>query len=212
MQKRFLITLVSLTLLLFADATGRQAFAGQATGRPMPKELSDLTGTFVGEWTLFGIDENGQVVKKAAWTDTIKAENPVIKGDRAFVTTSDEMVFEGGKIPPRKYQGTEGYFINADGSLGDYFIESFGKTTRMHRLAENIWAYGIPAASQEIAQLGFSNFSSAHHALVKVVTRENGTETHRITRITTVNWKDKTGKERCTQFVSLQGYHKKQSS
>jgi hypothetical protein len=212
MQKRFLINWLCFALLLLANATDRQALAGQATARPIPKELSDLTGTFVGEWTMFGLDENGQITKKAAWTDTIKVENPVIKGDRAFVTNTDEMIFAGGKIPPRKYQGSEGYFINADGSLGDYFIESFGKTTRMHKLAENIWAYGIPAATQEIAQLGFSNIINAHHALVKVVTRENGTETHRITRITTVNWKDRTGKEVCTQFVSLQGYHKRQTT
>ena len=161
---------------------------------------------------MFGIDDKGQVVKKAAWTDIIKTENPAIKGDRAFVTTSDEMIFEGGKIPPRKYQGTEGYFINKDGSLGDYFIESSGQTTKMHKLADNTWVYSIPAATQEVAQLGFSNITSAQHVLVKVVTQENGTQTHRITRITTVIWKDKEGKEICTQFVSLQGFHKKKSS
>jgi hypothetical protein len=196
--------------LLFLLAT--QAFAGQAGARQIPRELLDLVGTYSGEWVMFGVDEKGQVVKKAAWTDTIKVGNPVIKGDRAMVSNSDEMIFEGGKIPPRKYQGSEGYFINADGSLGDYFIESFGKTTKMQKLAENMWVYGIAAAPQEVAQLGFSNITSAQHVLVKVVTRENGVEIHRISRITTVNWKEKDGRERSTQFVSLQGFHKKQPS
>jgi hypothetical protein len=212
MQKRFFITLLCFAALLFANAKDNQAYAKQTGAKPLPKELRDLLGTFVGEWAIFGIDEKGQIVKKTSWTDTIKAENPVVKADRAYVTTSDEMIFEGGKLPPRKYQGTEGYLINKDGSLGDYFIESFGKITKMHKLADNIWAYGIPAAPQEIAQLGFSNITSAQHVLVKVVTLENGAQTHRITRVTTVNWRDKDGKDRCTQFVSLQGFHKKQTS
>ncbi len=37
-----------------------------------------------------------------------------------------------------------------------------------------------------------------------------GAETHWISRLTTVSWKDKAGKERWLQFVSLQGYHKRQ--
>jgi hypothetical protein len=45
--------------------------------------------------------------------------------------------------------------------------------------------------------------------VVKVVTKENNLETHRISRVSTVRWKDKEGKERVTQFVSLQGYHQR---
>jgi hypothetical protein len=47
--------------------------------------------------------------------------------------------------------------------------------------------------------------------LVKVVTKEQGVETHRISRLTTVSWKDREGKDRWLQFVSLQGFHKRQS-
>jgi hypothetical protein len=194
MQKRLFIICLCFASLLLVNITARQGFAGQATSRPIPQELRNLTGTYVGEWAMFGVDENGQVVRKASWTDTIKVGSPTIKGDRAVVTTDDEMIFAGGKIPPRRFQGSEGYF------------------TRMHKLADEIWAYGMPAAAPEIAQLGFTNVRSAQHVLIKVVTSENGTETHRITRVTTVNWKDKQGKEICTQFVSLQGYHKRQGS
>jgi hypothetical protein len=47
--------------------------------------------------------------------------------------------------------------------------------------------------------------------VIKVVTKEQGVETHRISRLTTVSWKDKEGKERWLQFLSLQGSHKRQS-
>jgi hypothetical protein len=43
-----------------------------------------------------------------------------------------------------------------------------------------------------------------------VVTKEQVMETHRISRLTTVSWKDKEGKECWLQFVSLQGFHKRQ--
>jgi hypothetical protein len=213
MQKRLMLpTIISLAFLWFIGALRPEVYARQNPTKQLPKEISDLTGTFTGEWSMFGIDASGQVVKKMSWTDIIKTENPVIKGDKAFVTTIDEMSFEGGKIPPRKFQGTEGYFINQDGSLGEYFIESSGQITKMQRLEKNVWAYATAASTQEMMQLGFTNVASAQHTLLKVVIQDNGAETHRITRITTVNWKDKEGKEHWMQYISLQGFHKKQTS
>jgi hypothetical protein len=176
-----------------------------------PKAVCQLVGTYTGSWTMFGIDEKDEVVKRMAWSDTIKAEKPEVKGERAFVTTSDQMTFEGGKIPPFKVQGKEGYFLKKDGGLGDYFIETFGQTNRMVKVGDNVWSYTTPAAAQELGRLGFPKGSSGQHVLVKVVTKEQGVETHRISRLTTVSWKDKEGKERWLQFVSLQGFHKRQS-
>jgi hypothetical protein len=207
--QRMLLVFCSISLTLFSPFT-TITFA-QETLKSVPKEVAAITGTFTGSWTMFGIDQSGQVVKRMAWTDVIKAENPVVKGDRAFVTTTDEMTFEGGKIPPTKVKGTEGYFLNKDGSLGDYYYETYGKEYRLQRLGKETWAYVIPADPRELGQLGFSKVSFAQHALIKVVTNEQGAETHRITRVTTVNWKDADGKERWLQFVSLQGVHKKQS-
>jgi hypothetical protein len=40
--------------------------------------------------------------------------------------------------------------------------------------------------------------------------KEQGLETHRISRVTTVSWQDKEGQERFLQFVSLQGHHRRQ--
>ncbi len=182
----------------------------QDSSNQIPKEVSDLTGTFTGSWTIFGIDEKGQAVRRMACTDIVKAENPVTKGDRAYVTTTDEMTFEDGRVPPMRVKGTEGYFLNKDGSLGDYFIESLGQVYRVRKLEKNIWTYAMPASPQELAQLGFTSVTWGQHVVVKVITQEQGIETHQITRVTTVNWKDAEGKERWIQYVSLQGVRRRQ--
>jgi len=122
----------------------------------------------------------------------------------------DEMRFEGGQIPPFKVQGKEGYFLTKDGGLRDYFIETAGQTYRMIKVGENVWSYTTRADAQELGRLGFPKDASGHHVLVKVVTNEQGVETHRISRLTTVSWKDTEGKERWLQFVSLQGFHRRQ--
>jgi hypothetical protein len=176
----------------------------------VPKEVSDVVGTYTGSWTSYGLDANGQVVKQAAWTDTQKAENPIVEKNRAFVTTTDEMTFEGGRIPPMKVLGREGYTFNSDGSLGEYFIETYGQTYKMQKLSDNVLAYTVQATPQELARLGGANAISGQHVLVKVLTFEQGVETHNISRLTTVRWKDASGKERTTQFVSLQGQHRRQ--
>lgn len=197
-------------MLMLCLPFAREASAQERT-RQVPAEVNAIAGTYTGAWTMYGVDEKGQAVKRVAWTDVIRAENAVVKGDRAYVTITDEMTFEGGRIPPRKTQGMEGYLFNKDGSLGDYFFETSGKTYRFQKLANDTWAYSVPADARELAQLGFSNVVSGQHVLVKVVTSEQGIETHRISRVTTVNWKDADGKERWTQFISLQGFHKRQS-
>ncbi|MBI1760973.1 MAG: hypothetical protein HYR56_05995 [Acidobacteria bacterium] len=197
--------LVSALCMLY----GVQSFA-QKTPTLKSKELAVLTGTFTGEWAMYGVDERGQVIRRMAWTDTIKAENLMVQEERAYVSTTDEMIFEGGKVPPMKVQGTEGYFLNKDGSLGDYFIESMGQTYRVRKIEEKVWTYTMNASPQELARLGFIEVISARHVIVKIVTQEDGKETHRISRLTTVNWKDKEGKTRWLQYISLQGFHQRQ--
>ena len=180
----------------------------QNAAQKIPAEVQAIAGTFTGAWTSYTLNDKGEVVKQAAWTDTIKAEKPSALADRAYVETTDEMTFEGGRIPPQKVVGKEGYMLNKDGSLGDYYIEIFGQTIPMKKLSENVQAYSVPANAREFTMLG-DRFISGIHALVKTTTIEQGVETHSITRITTARWKDAEGKERLTQFVSLQGQHKK---
>ncbi|MBX9584480.1 MAG: hypothetical protein K2X87_29620 [Gemmataceae bacterium] len=176
---------------------------------PVPKEVRALAGTYTGAWALYGIDAKGEVVKKMAWTDTMTAADPEVKGDRAQVSTVDEMAFEGAKGPPFKVPGKEGYFLTKDGKLGDYFIETFGQVQRLVKLADNVWTAAAPAAEQELTRLGFPKGAAGQHVLVKVVTREAGVETHRISRVTMASWTDQDGKERTVQFVSLRGHHKR---
>jgi hypothetical protein len=176
----------------------------------VPKEVRALEGTYIGSWTIFGIDDKGAVVKRMSWTDTMKADRAELKGDRAVVVTTDEMSFEGGNIPARKAEGKEGYFLDKDGGLGDYFIETFNQVHRMARLGDRVWSYAMPAVEQELIQLGFPKGASGQHVIVKVVANEQGVETHRVSRLTTVTWKDKEGNQQALQFVSLQGHHKRQ--
>ena len=177
----------------------------------VPKAVRDLEGTYVGSWTLFGINEEGQVVKLASWTDTIKAENPQMDAEQAYVLTTTEMVFDGSDAPPVQFTGKEGYFLMPDGSLGDYFIETFGQISKSTQLGENVWISATPVSAEELASYRLPNDSSGQHVLVKVVTSEERIEIHRITRVTTVTWTDQAGQERSIQFLSLQGFHQRQS-
>lgn len=132
----------------------------------VPKEVRALEGTYTGSWTMYGVNDKGEVVKRAAWTDTMRATGAQIKGNRALVTTIDEMVFEGGRIPPREYSGTEGYYLKADGALGDYFIESQGANAAygprqrhglelcIYRGGPGIGTVGIPQGSHRAAGAG----------------------------------------------------------
>jgi hypothetical protein len=183
------------------------AVAGDA--RAVPEELRALAGTYAGVWAMYGVDAQGAVVERMAWTDTMRAENPKVEGGRAFLTTVDEMVFEGGVAPPYRVEGREGFFLDAEGRSGDGFIETFGQVVRLIKLSDNAWSYVAPAAAGELGMLGFPAGAEGNHVLVKVLTREAGVETHRISRVTTVRWTDAAGAERWTQFVSLQGYHKR---
>ena len=190
-----------------------QTITGNNNGssQVVPQAVRDLEGTYVGSWTLFGIDEESKVVKLASWTDTIKAENPQMDDEQAYVLTTSEMVFDGSDAPPVQFTGKEGYFLMPDGSLGDYFIETFGQIAKSTQLGENVWISVTPASAEDLASYRLPNDSSGQHVLVKVVTSEEGIEIHRITRVTTVTWTDQAGQDRSIQFVSLQGFHKRQS-
>ncbi|MBV7334818.1 hypothetical protein KFU94_42590 [Chloroflexi bacterium TSY] len=181
------------------------------TNGGVPQAVRNMEGTYVGSWTMFGLDEEGQVVKVFSWIDTIKAENPQIDGEQAYVLTTGEMVFEDNNIPPVQINGKEGYFLMPDGTLGDHFIETFGQMTKVIQLSENVFVYASPVSPRELENYRLPNVSSGQHIMNKVVTNEEGMETHRITRVTTVNWTDPAGQERSTQFVSLQGVHQRQA-
>jgi hypothetical protein len=198
-----------IVLTVFAAVLSGQAKRDVASAS-IPREVTAMQGTYKGVWTSFGVDDQGRIVKRMSWTDTMKAEGPALEGDRAFVNTTDEMVFDGARIPPMKITGTEGYLIKPGGTLGDNFIKMYGQEYRWRQLGDNAWAYAAPASPQELAQLGFAKVISGQHVVTKAVNMEQGVETHRITRVTTVNWRDASNEDRWIQFVSLQGVHKRE--
>ncbi len=77
----------------------------------------------------------------------------------------------------------------------------------MHDLGDGVWTYTAIADAHELQGLGLPAGATARHVLVKVVTTEDGHENHRITRVTTAQWKDASGKDHGVQFTSLQGHH-----
>jgi len=160
---------------------------------------------------MYGLDESGTSVKRASWTDIMTASAPTVADGKAFVSWLDEMTFDNARIPPAKVKGREGWFLAPDGkTLQDYFIETNGQVQRLRKMGQNVWVYTAPAQLGELTQLGISGALSGQHTLVKVVTEEDGIETHHITRISTVNWKDGAGKSRWSQYVSLEGVHRRQ--
>lgn len=149
-----------LALLVLAVGDGVRTAGGADPNADVPKEVRALEGTYTGSWTMYGLDEKGEVVKRMAWTDTIKAGGAEVKGGRAQVTTVDEMTFEGAKGPPFKVEGKEGYYLTKDGNLGEYFIETYGQIHRMVKLKDNVWTYPSAAAEQELTRLGFPKGAS----------------------------------------------------
>jgi hypothetical protein len=81
------------------------------TPRDVPGEVRALEGTYTGSWTMFGIDDEGKIVKKMAWTDLLKTDSATVESDRAYVTWVNEQTLDGAQGPPRKVQGKEGYFL-----------------------------------------------------------------------------------------------------
>ena len=178
--------------------------------KEVPKEVRALEGTYSGAWTLYGIDDKGAVVKKARWTSTTRTGFAEVKDGRAFVPMVSAITFDGAKEPGPKIEGKEGYHLTKDGALGDYFIETAGRVHRVTRLGDNVWTYTKDATEEELTETGFPKGATGQHVVVKIVTRAADAETHLVTRLTTVNWKDKESKEHWLQFVSLQGFHRRQ--
>jgi len=172
----------------------------------LPDEVQNLVATAKGSWTSYGLNAEGEIVKKFTYPDELTTKDLKVENGRAFVSYTAKMYFPG-QDEPFVMEGKEGYYLNDDGLLGDYFTEQFGRTTRYRQLSEGVWTAAMPAFPQELRQFGFTNVISGTHVLVKVISKEKETETHRISRVTTVHWKDGAGKERWIQFTSLQGQH-----
>ena len=190
-----------------ACASRPHASSGALSTAGTAGDVAQLSGTYAGSWQTYALDRSGRIAAQAAWVDTMFARDPVEEPGRTYVITTDNMTFSGGRIPPMRVTGREGYLRNPDGSWGEYFVESMGQTTQMRRIATDTWVAVSSATPRELVALG--DDASARHVLVKVVSTENGVETHRISRVTTVHWRDASGALRAAQYVSLQGEHRR---
>lgn len=180
-----------------------------ADDKPIPKEVQDMVGTYTGDWTWYSYDTTkNEAVKARTWSDVVKAENPVIEGDRAFVSLTNKFNFPDGTS--FEVKGKEGYMLKKDGSLGDNFIEVFGPPRFLVKISEGVSSYVTPADPQELVRFGFPQGTTGQQVAIISKAKEAGVEVHRISRVTNASWKDADGKEHWAHFLSLQGYHKKQ--
>jgi hypothetical protein len=184
------------------------AFVAHAQASATFEAAKKIAGKYTGTWTMYGI-ENGKVARKAAWTDVLTAGNPTEEKDRAFVQVSDVMTFTDGTTRTSNF--IEGYISNADGSVGDRFYDLGGTTTHFKQLTQNDWSYQATPADGELWFLGFDpkTVVSASHVAIKTTTFDGSLDTDHVTRMTTIQWKDATGALKSTQFVSLQGEHRR---
>lgn len=195
------ILMISSLLDASANCKGNQGESPAAL-----EAVRKLVGIYQGTWTLYGIDDKQQVVKKSAWTDKIEAKAPTVKDGKAFVKTKDEMTFEGGAT--FTLESTEGYLINEDGSAGQRYFTQYGEEIIERELSPGSFSFAVEADARELASIGFINVLQAKHVMVKTVMVHGDQEIDSITRVSTVQWR--VGNKVMTkQFVSLQGQHQR---
>lgn len=195
-------------LALFSPASSLPEDEAAASASDVPPEVKALAGHYHGEWQMFGIDGKGQVVEGYRWTDVVEATRPRVEQGRALVSTTCTMNLPGGK--QRSIEGAEGYYLHEDGTLGDYFLVMAGKTVRMPKLADRVFCYSLDADPGEFRALGFPADVHGSNVMVKAVVDEAGVETHRLTRISTLQWMEADGTPRTLQFTSLKGWHRRE--
>ena len=176
----------------------------------VPRAAAKLEGVYRGTWTLYRVDERGAPAKSATWRDVLTASDARIENERALVSTVDRITFDDRRTPPMTVRGAEGYFLTRNGAPGRYFVEVKGTTYRARKVDKNTWVYVMTLSPADLVRLGFERPLAGRHTIVKAVTEEDGVETHRITRLSTVNWEDAKGRSRWTQYVSLVGMHRRE--
>jgi len=170
-------------------------------------ELNKITGEFIGEWVSYKYSLNGEIIKSFSWNDTVIAENPVINDSIAYVNVNSTMFFDDPHIPPFKMEFIEGFDLLNEKIIDHFFIIMGDKSVEL-KVSDNTYIISQPISSFELNQLGFSSAIEAYHTIVKIILLVEGTEFHKITRVSTIVWESETGIE-TIQFVSLEGYHKR---
>jgi hypothetical protein len=205
-QRLVALLFIAATAACTAASADPQATASALSAQP-PPELLALAGHYDGAWTISGVDAMGNTKTVSSWTDSLDLGNPVVLADRAYISATDHMTFASGGTHDQDF--AEGFFLNADGSLGDRYYVVSGQTVRETPIADHVFTFAQTASPQELASLGFMNAASGEHVTTEVITFDaDGADVSRLTRVTTVHWKDGAGQDRWTQAVTLQGFHR----
>ena len=174
----------------------------------LPEEVENMVGTYLGEWTIYGLDGDGNTIPFTTWTDSAVAGNPTAEDGRAYVSVIDYMTFQP-PIPPQTVEWIEGYTVNDYGNAEDRFMEMNDRVTILYQVGESTWAYSTAADTNELVTFGFTHIVSGQHDFIKVERFTEGVETHYVSRTTTVEWRDEGGQIQTTQWMSMQGFHRR---
>ena len=165
-----------------------------------------IAGVYIGEWEVYGPEKAGKSNLLASWTDSLVAKDPILENGKAFVTVTDAMHFKNGIVYNRKF--TEGYLVNADGSIGSRYFELNGIIVLESPLGADTWAFETKVDPSELKEMGFDPIFVifAKHITNKAVTKYKGQETEWITRTTTVLLRENE-QVSTIQFLSMKGHH-----
>lgn len=170
-------------------------------------EIQKLAGKYAGEWTTYTIISSGEIRKSMAWKDTLVTSDPVINDTMAYVNVKSIMYFENSKIPPYKMDFKEGLKIK-NGKIVSHFMLIMGKEATETQVDANTFIISQPVSAVELNQMGIKDAVMATNTTVKVSIKENGTELDKISRITTLSYREN-GQIVTRQFTSMEGFHKK---
>lgn len=192
------------------DDTAADDDTSETWGQESLDMITEMVGTYTGDFEMYGLDGGDQAITVMTWTDTAVATNPRIEGDRAVVDVHEEMVVD--QSTTYEMDWLEGVLIEADGSAGSRFIDMNGIVTIQTEVEPGHFEY-----QQDLDEYDHYywdnitpvNLVSGYHVMNKIVTDVQGVETHEITRTTYVDYEDQGGTIISVEFVSLQGTHEK---
>ena len=173
--------------------------------------VTEMAGTYQGDFEMFGLDAADASYSASAWVDTAVASNPRIEGDRAQVDVHDTMEMDGGGTYEMDW--VEGLLIEEDGSTGEWFMEMEGVVTIMTEVEPGHFEYEQAVEDYDFyywANITPENLIVGSHLTTKLVADEGGLETHDITRTTHLEYDDGAGGSVTVDYTSMEGTHQKQ--
>ncbi len=181
------------------------------------EKTKQLLGSYVGEWSLFGVDGNGQPVLVHKWTDNLEVITVEDLGERVAVTAVDRLDFGNfqGMVTFR-----EGYLKLPDGGCGQRFMEVGGQMIMQTEVSPGVMVYPVSLADAELKSMGLD--ASKQQCLQHLGVRVVDGDTEFVTRLTFIVGGDRepqsesgsasasaSAPEKITVVPTLQGYHRR---